>query len=71
MPIGLGVLELSARGAQLAATTPLMLTTSTGLAIVLPAGVADGDQVAFTVPEGRAVLTVRVNSPPKDLIRDD
>jgi hypothetical protein len=60
-PIRLGVLALSAPEAQLAATAPLTLTTSNGLVIVLPAGIADGDQVAFTVPQGRAVLTVRVN----------
>ena len=56
-----GVLELSAREARLAATRPLTLTTTNGITIVLPAGLADGDQVTFTVPEGRAVLTVRVD----------
>jgi curved DNA-binding protein CbpA len=70
-PTRLGVLELSAREAQFAATTPLTLTTSNGLVIVLPAGIADGDQAAFTVPEGRAVLTIRVNFRTKDLIRDE
>ena len=56
-----GVLELSPREARLAATTPLTLTTANGIAIVLPAGLADGDQISVPVPGGRAVLTVRVN----------
>lgn len=56
-----GVLEFSVREARLAATTPLMLTTLNGVAIELPAGVADGDEVTFTGPGGRVVLTVRVN----------
>ena len=56
-----GVLELSPLEARLAATTPLTLTTTGGVAIVLPAGLADGDQVTVAVPEGRAVLTIRVN----------
>jgi len=56
-----GVLELSAREARLAATTSLTLTTTNGMTIVLPAGVADGDEILVTLPEGRAVLTVRVN----------
>ncbi len=56
-----GTLELSGREAQLAATTPLTLTTVDGIAIVLPAGVADGDQVTVAMPAGWAVLTVRVN----------
>ena len=56
-----GVLELSAREARLAATTPLTLTTTNGITIVLPAGVTNGDQIAIAVPEGRAVLTVHVN----------
>lgn len=60
-----GVLELSAREARLAATTPLTLTATNGIALVLPAGLADGDQVTFTGPEGRAVLTVRVDFGPK------
>ena len=55
-----GVLELSAREARLAATMPLTLTTN-GMTIALPAGVADGDQISIAAPEGRAVLTVRVN----------
>jgi len=55
-----GVLELTRREAFLAATTSLTLTTTSGLAIVLPAGVTDGDQVTFTVPDRRVVLTVRV-----------
>jgi curved DNA-binding protein CbpA len=55
-----GVLELSLREAQLAATTPLTLTITNGTSIVLPAGVADGDPVIFAVLEGLAVLTVRV-----------
>jgi curved DNA-binding protein CbpA len=61
IPTRHGVLELSPREARLAETMTLALTTSNGLAIVLPVGVADGDQVVFTVPEGRAVLTVRVD----------
>jgi curved DNA-binding protein CbpA len=56
----LGVLELSPREARLAATTPLTLTTR-GLAIVLPAGLADGDQITIAAGGVRAVLTVRVN----------
>ena len=56
-----GVLELSAREARLAATMPLTLTASNGSAIMLPAGVADGDQVTFGVGEVRVVLTVCVN----------
>jgi hypothetical protein len=56
-----GVLELSAREARLAATMPLTLTTVNGTTIVLPAGLADGDQITIAAPEGRAVLTVRVN----------
>jgi len=56
-----GVLELSPREARLAATTPLTLTTADGIAIVLPAGLADGDQLSVPVADGRAVLTVRVN----------
>jgi curved DNA-binding protein CbpA len=56
-----GVLELSAREARLAATMPLTLATTNGMTIMLPAGLADGDQITIVVPEGRAVLTVRVN----------
>jgi curved DNA-binding protein CbpA len=56
-----GVLELSAREARLAATRPLTLTTTGGITIVLPAGLADGDQIAIAAPEDLAVLTVRVN----------
>jgi hypothetical protein len=56
-----GVLELSAREARLAATVPLTLTTTNGATVVLPAGLADGDQITIAVPEGRAVLTVHVN----------
>jgi curved DNA-binding protein CbpA len=56
-----GVLELSEREARLAATTTLTLTTTNGMFIVLPTGLADGDQITIAVPEGRAVLTVRVN----------
>jgi hypothetical protein len=56
-----GVLELSAREERLATTMPLTLTTTNGMTIVLPIGLADGDQITITVPEGRAVLTVRVN----------
>ncbi len=61
VPTRRGVLELSAREAQLAATMPLTLTTTGGITIVLPAGLADGDQITIAAPEGRAVLTVRVN----------
>jgi DnaJ domain len=56
-----GVLELSPREARLAATTPLTLTTANGIAIVLPTGLADGDQISVPVANCRAVLTVRVN----------
>ena len=56
-----GVLELSTREALLAATTALTLTAKSGLTIVLPAGVTDGDQIAFAVRDGRVVLTVSVN----------
>jgi curved DNA-binding protein CbpA len=56
-----GVLELSACEARLAATTPLTLTTDNGLAIVLPAGLADGDQVTLTAGDVQIILTVRVN----------
>lgn len=56
-----GVLELSAREAQLAATGPLTLSTHDGLTIVLPAGLADGDQISVAVPAGTALLTIRVN----------
>jgi curved DNA-binding protein CbpA len=57
-----GVLELSPREARLTAATSLTLTTADGIAIVLPAGVAEGDQVTFGIGDVRAVLTVRVNS---------
>jgi curved DNA-binding protein CbpA len=56
-----GALELSAREARLAAIMPLTLTTTDGMTIALPAGLADGDQITIAVPGGRAVLTVRVN----------
>ena len=56
-----GVLELSPREARLAATTQLTLTTIDGIAIVLPAGLADGDQLTIAAGDVRAVLTVRVN----------
>lgn len=61
VPIRRGVLELSAREARLAATTTLTLTfpTADAMTIVLPAGLADGDQITIATPEGRAVLTVR------------
>ena len=61
IPTRRGVLELSPREARIAAVTSLTLTTRDGMTIVLPAGVADGDQITIAVPEGRAVLTVRVN----------
>lgn len=60
-PAHWGVLELSPTEAQLAATISLTLTSADGIAIVLPAGLADGDQISLPVPDGRAVLTVRVN----------
>jgi hypothetical protein len=28
---------------------------------VVPAGIGDGDRITVTLPDGRAVLTVRVN----------
>lgn len=56
-----GVLELSGCEARLAATNALKLTTTNGVTIVLPAGLADGDELAVAVPDGWAVLTVRVN----------
>jgi hypothetical protein len=55
------VLELSAREARLAAATPLTLTTANGLAIVIPAGLADGDQVTIAAGDVPLILTVRVN----------
>jgi DnaJ domain len=57
-----GVLELSLREARIAATTSLTLTTTNGIVITLPAGVADGDHVTIAVGDVRAVLTVRVIS---------
>ena len=60
VPARRGVLELSAREARVATTMPLTLTATSGMTIVLPAGLADGDQVTIAVPEGWAVLTVRV-----------
>jgi curved DNA-binding protein CbpA len=56
-----GVLELSPREAQLATTTPLTLSTADGISFVLPAGVADDDQVVVEIGTVRAVLTVRVD----------
>ena len=56
-----GVLELSPREARLAATTALTLTTIGGITILLPGGLADGDQITIVVPGGWALLTVRVN----------
>jgi curved DNA-binding protein CbpA len=56
-----GVLELSPREARLAAATSLTLATADGSAIVLPAALADGDQISVPVADGLAVLTVRVN----------
>ena len=61
IPTRRGVLELSAHEARLAATNALTLTTTNGVTIVLPAGLADGDELTVAVPEGRVVLTVRVN----------
>jgi curved DNA-binding protein CbpA len=56
-----GVLELSLREARIAATRSLTLTTVDGIAVVLPAGVVDGDHVTIAVGGVRAVLTIRVN----------
>lgn len=56
-----GTLELSAREAQLAATSPLKLTAAQGIVIVLPAGVRDGDHIIVTAGHSTTVLTVRVN----------
>ena len=55
------MLELSAREARHAAIKPLTLTTSDGTMIVLPAGLAEGDQIILADRGLRAVLTVRVN----------
>ena len=55
-----GVVELSAREAQLAATGRLTLTSHHGITIALPADVHDGDQVTVHVGPETAVLTVRV-----------
>jgi curved DNA-binding protein CbpA len=60
-PARRGMLELSPREAWLAATTPITLTTASGITIVVPAGIGDGDRITVTLPDGRAVLTVRVN----------
>jgi curved DNA-binding protein CbpA len=57
-----GVLELSPREARLAATTSLTLITADGIAIVLPAGVVEGDQVTVGIGDVQAALTVRINS---------
>jgi hypothetical protein len=40
----------------------LAVTATDGMTIVLPAGLAAGDQITIAVPEGRAVLTVRVKA---------
>jgi curved DNA-binding protein CbpA len=56
-----GVLELTAREARLAATSPLTLTTPDGMSIVLPVGVADGDEITIAMREGPAALTIHVN----------
>jgi curved DNA-binding protein CbpA len=56
-----GVLELTPREAFLAVTTSLTLTTKSGLAIVLPAGVTEGARITFIAPDGWVVLTVHVN----------
>ena len=60
-----GVLELSEHEARLAAIVPLTLATTSGMTIVLPVGLADGDQITIAVPEGSAVLTIRVNAKQK------
>ena len=57
-----GVLELSAREARLAATMPLTITAANGATIVLPVGLADGDQITVAMPEGRVILKVRVRA---------
>jgi curved DNA-binding protein CbpA len=56
-----GVLELSPREARLMAVMPFMLTTIDGISIALPGGLANGDQITVAVPEGRALLTVRID----------
>lgn len=56
-----GVLELSAREAQLAAVTPLTLTTTHGAVIVLPVGLRDGDEVTLHAGADTMLLTVRVH----------
>jgi curved DNA-binding protein CbpA len=56
-----GVLELSSREARIAATCSLALTTTNGIVITLPAGVADGDHITIASCDLRADLTVRVN----------
>ena len=61
LPARRGMLELSPLEAWLAANTPLTLTTASDITIVVPAGVAEGDRITVSFPDGRAVLTVRVD----------
>jgi curved DNA-binding protein CbpA len=61
VPTHRGVLELSASEARVAADAPLTLSNADGISLVLPAGVADGDQVIIEIGAARAVLTVRIN----------
>jgi hypothetical protein len=55
-----GTLELSAYEAQLAAARPLRLVFRNALAITLPAGTRDGDQVLVNTAGRTIVLTVCV-----------
>jgi curved DNA-binding protein CbpA len=57
-----GTLELSAHEAQLAAARPLRLVFRNALAITLPAGTRDGDQVLVNTAGRTIVLTVCVRS---------
>lgn len=56
-----GVLDLSAREAQLVAVAPLTLTTTDGALIVLPAGLRDGDEVTLRAGADTIRLAVRVD----------
>ena len=55
-----GVLELSPREAQLAATGRLTFSTPQGVVIALTTRVQEGDHVAWPVGSGMVILTVRV-----------
>lgn len=67
VPVRRGVLELSAREARLAAATALVLAVPSAnpMTFALPAGVADGDEIAISTPAGPVILTVRVAPAPK------